>query len=151
MKKNISGFTLVELVITVALSALLAGVAMPIYNGFSDSIKLDEAVNTVFQELQLAQKMSASGKDRSAFGIYLDETDNSLTFYQGVNYAERNIDSERRTDLDSNIVLENKMFSDDVNFSSGRGTPNEVGEISLYFKDEVRNITINDYGLIFKD
>jgi prepilin-type N-terminal cleavage/methylation domain-containing protein len=50
-----SGFTLVELLVTVALVALLAGMAAPAMTGFVDSGRLRSAAEVLIQELRQAR------------------------------------------------------------------------------------------------
>lgn len=151
VKKNNHGFTLIELIISISLSALLAGAAVPVYSSFQNSVALSEAFETAVQELQLARKLAVSGRLSSSYGVYLDEDAGAVVFYRGANFAERDLDSERRTVFSQDVVLENQMLSRDVNFSAGRGVPSEVGTFSLRFKDNLRSVSINDFGLILEN
>ncbi len=54
------GFSLTELMLTVALIATMAGMAMPVLMDMSDSIKLNEAARIVERELQDARLKAVS-------------------------------------------------------------------------------------------
>ncbi len=55
MKKTISAYTLLELMVTIAVVAILASVAVPSYNNLINNSRQKSAVNQFLSELQLAR------------------------------------------------------------------------------------------------
>ncbi len=55
-----AGFTLVELMVVVALAALLQSLAVPAFRGFVNSMRLTAAVNSLFTSLLLARSEASS-------------------------------------------------------------------------------------------
>lgn len=53
-RSNTNGFTLIELMITIAIIAVVAGIAMPSYNGYITTAKMAEAENNL-AAIRLAQ------------------------------------------------------------------------------------------------
>src|SRR6186997_2326703 len=54
------GFSLIELLVTVALIAIVAGIALPLLATVGDSIKLGQATRDVERELQTARLLAVS-------------------------------------------------------------------------------------------
>ena len=57
---NTEGFTLVEMVATVALIAILAGAGLPLLFNAADAMKLGESTREVEREIQIARMTAVS-------------------------------------------------------------------------------------------
>ena len=64
-----SGFTLLELLITLALAALLAGLAVPAMGRFLDNARLRAATETLTQELRLARNHALTYQQKTYFTV----------------------------------------------------------------------------------
>ncbi|MDP1528868.1 GspH/FimT family pseudopilin [Rhodoferax sp.] len=67
MKKRFAsaGFTLIELMVVVALAALLQSLALPAFRGFVNSMRLTVAVNSLFTSLLLARSEAIKRNGRA--------------------------------------------------------------------------------------
>lgn len=74
---NTNGFTLIELMITIAIIAVIAGIAIPSYNGYITTAKMAEAENNL-AAIRLAQEE-----------FYLENN----RYFTGANAAAINTDS----------------------------------------------------------
>lgn len=72
--RYIKGFTLVELMISISIIAILTIAAIPSFSGFSKSQALTQAFKTLKSDLRIAQSRSISGAtvggNAKAWGIY---------------------------------------------------------------------------------
>ncbi|WP_299802202.1 GspH/FimT family pseudopilin [uncultured Shewanella sp.] len=59
-KKTIRAFTLVELMVTIAVAAILISVAAPSFNSFYENSRSDSAIRNIQQSLQLARSQAVS-------------------------------------------------------------------------------------------
>ncbi len=144
------GFTLTELLITIAISAILAVVAVPIYGNLQVSSQLNETSSLLIQTIRTARENSEASVNNSAHGIKINE--HSYILYQGSSYATRQANYDRITELDSTLTLSSNLTDDEVNFSKGLALPNHTGVIILtHDLGNTKNISINTFGLIQED
>lgn len=58
--RSVRGFSLIELVLVIAIAATLAGISIPIFTEMSDAAKLSDAAHGVERELQTARLRAVS-------------------------------------------------------------------------------------------
>ncbi len=141
--KNL-GFTLLEVLLSVAIITLIAGLGTPIYQAFQVRNDLDVATNTISQSLRRAQVLSQSVDGDSSWGLYVQNGEVAL--FQGVSYASRNTSFDEVFDLPGSIT---PSGISEIVYSKFTGEPQVTGTITLTSStNETRNITINEKGMI---
>jgi prepilin-type N-terminal cleavage/methylation domain-containing protein len=141
------GFTLTELLITIAITVVLAAAAVPIYGNLQVKSQLNESTSLLIQTFRTARENSESRLNNSSHGVKLNA--DSYVLYQGASYAARDASYDRLMELDSTMTLSTTIANGETNFTKGLAEPNNVGTITLTHEiGEEREITINSFGVI---
>lgn len=142
--KTINGFTLVEILLALALIAFIAGISIPVYQSFQVKNELDNAFGALIQTLRRAQLLSQAVEGDSSWGVYLQS--DSLTLFKGTNFAARD------TNFDEIFTFQTELTPSglqEVVFSKFTGLPQATGTIALTTNTgETKSATINEKGTI---
>ncbi len=156
-KKNSAGFTLVELLVTVGLGAILVGASAVIYGNWQVSAQLNESAAELTQNLRTARQRSVAGLNNSGHGIFLDidpAGQDSYVLYQGSSYATRDGDYDRLIIFSQSLEITVANFTligndVDINFSQGLGDIVNTGTITLTHSVEgSREVAVNELGVV---
>lgn len=144
MKHDDSGFTLVELLLSVTIIGMLTALSLPVYNSFLARNDLDIASEQVAQTLRRAQKYARGMYDDSAWSIEVQSS--TVTLFRGTTFASRNTGFDEPITLPSSITASGLS---QVQFSKLSAAPNTTGTITLTNNNnETRTITINGKGMV---
>src|SRR3989344_2929313 len=91
-KKNNTGFTIIELLIVLGISIILATAAAPLYGSLQVSAQLNENSSLIIQSLRTARERSIAGYNNIQHGVFFDINTgavDSYTLYQGSSYVAR--------------------------------------------------------------
>ena len=142
--QNNSGFTLIEVLLVVALISITAGFSGVLYTDYQTRNELDLTAQKIAQGIRTAQINSQTMKDDSTWGIYM--TDGEVTLFEGVDYATRN------TNLDYTQTVSNRVSHSGIGeivFSKYYGVPSTTGTIDLTTPNNgAVQITINEKGIV---
>lgn len=142
-----SGFTLVELLVTIAIIVILSVAAMPIYTNLQVDSQLNESTSLIIQTLRTAKERSEARLNNDNHGVWFGL--NSYNLYQGGSYSIRNIDYDRVQNVDNSVRILTDIANNEVNFSKGFGLPDSTGTITLvHDTGEARYIVISSNGRI---
>jgi len=147
-------FTLVELLVVIGITIVLAAASIPIYGNLQVSAQLNDNSSQIIQFLRTAQQESMARYNNAAHGVKFQA--DRYILYQGSIYTLRDSDYDREVILDSSMELSWTLFgtgqSDEVNFSKGLGAPDMIGTITLTHDVQgTRTISVNSYGKAEED
>lgn len=139
------GFTVVELLIVVGITVVLAAAAAPIYSNLQVSTQLDEASAQITQDLRLAREQSRAGVYGVSHGVLFGA--NSYTLYQGASYAARDATYDQINTFSKALAITTTFPGNEVTFTTGTGAPSATGTIVVaHDVSGTRTILVNDIG-----
>ena len=141
--KNKAAFTLVELLIVMAIFALLITASIPVSINFYKARTLDVNQNGLVQTLRKAQLKAMSIEADSSFGVYI--TQGKYILFRGSSYKTRDANFDEIFKLPSNIEVSGLS---EIVFSKLDGIPSKTGDITLTSGSKSETISINKVGKI---
>ena len=139
-----AGFTMIELLLSISIIAIIAGMSAPIYQAFQVRNDLDIATVSIVQSLRRAQILSEAVDGDSSWGVKVQS--GSIILFKGVNYATRDINFDEKFDVSASITPSGVS---EVAFTKFTGIPQVTGNIILTsYTNETRTITINTKGMV---
>jgi len=138
------GFTMIELLMSIALITLIAGIGIPVYQSFQVKNDLDVATNNWVQTLRRAQTLSEAMDGDSTWGAKIQS--GSIILFKGSSYALRDTTYDENFDMPSALTPSGLS---EVVFDKLTGFPQTTGTTTLTTTtNETRTITINSKGIL---
>ncbi len=138
------GFTLVEMVLSIAIFTLILAMTLPMLRTFTLRNDLDVATNSIVQNMRRAQTLAYVADGDTSWGLHV--TVGSILIYKGVSYAARDQTYDEVTTMPTSIDV---AGLNDVTFTKATGIPQSTGSLTLTSaSNETRTITINQKGMV---
>ncbi len=154
MPKRDNGVTLIELVIAVAVVALLVGIGSASYFGARNRKVLEDQVSEIVADLRLAMSSSRAQEGGEGWGIHFEnpsgEDGDFYEIWSGTNYESGTV--SRRIALDGGVVFVDPSSGavEDIVFSKSTGLPAASSTIVIQSlsSGEFGTITVSSQGVI---
>lgn len=138
------GFTLLEVLLSIATVSIIAGIGIPIYQSLQVRNDLDIAAITIAQNFRRAQILSQAMDNDTNWGVRVQS--GSITLFQGTSYAGRDANFDELFDVPTSITPSGVQ---EVVFTKFSGEPQTIGTVILTTNtNETRSITINAKGMV---
>ncbi len=148
---KLRGFTLIEILVTVAIIVTLAAFSVPMSIGFYNTQITKSTSDEIFSVLKKAQAYSLYRKNDESYGVAFD-SDGDGDFYVLFNdsYSGARDDYSDVYDLQGITVEFDPILSpvDEVSFEKGTGMPSGTTTITLTKGGISQDISICESGLI---
>ena len=148
--KKIKGFTLVEILVVIAIISVISGITFYFFGNANDRQVLEKNVSGVTSLIRNARLLSVASKNASVFGIHF-ESDKAVLF-EGSSYSAGS-PFERIIDLSREVYIPSYSLNgggSDVVFSRLVGETINYGTVTISLKDNSTStvITILKTGVI---
>jgi type II secretory pathway pseudopilin PulG len=141
---NERGFTIVEILIMVTISSLIAVSSLPIYGNLQSSTNIRENAHLLIQNFRLVRERAESGFHDLGHGIKF--RGDNYVLYQGPSFSSRDSDFDRIINPKGNVTFMGSI--DEVNFSKGLAEPDATGTIMIQYPGgKSIEVEINSLGI----
>jgi len=137
------GFTLPELLLSVAIIGALAGLSLPVYRSLMVKNDLDIAAVTVAQSARRAQVLSQSVDGDTGWGFKVQT--GSIVIFKGTSYSARDANFDETFDIAGSIGVSGATETVFVKFT---GFPQTTGTVNVSTETDSRSVTINEKGMV---
>ena len=138
------GFTLLEIILSVAIITIVATITPPAYEKLHSKISFDSTIDTYVSYIYRAQKLSQTNKLNSSWGTKIQN--NKIILFKGSSFNTRDVTYDEEFSILSNIEINGDS---EVVFAKLYGYPNtEINTSITNGQGNTKTIKINKKGLI---
>lgn len=128
------GFTLVELMVVMAIAVLLGGLALPALRIAQKGSELDSAVESLVSVLRLAQNRTLASEGASQYGVFFDTaaSPDRYILFKGATYATRDAGYDEPFSLPQSVEMSAVAIPQgEIVFARLTGTVANAGSVTL--------------------
>lgn len=142
--KREKGFTLLEVLLSIASIVAIAAISIPVYQSFQVRNDLNIAATTIAQSLRRAQIISQASDGDATSGVRVQS--GSITIFRGASYVSRDNTYDEIFEMPTSIT---PSVNFEIVFAKFSGLPMSTGSLTLTSNaNETRTITINAKGMV---
>lgn len=144
---NISGFTLIEVLLTLAIIMILFGATITVFPSFQVNTDLDISASELIQTMRDARNKSINGEMNDTYGVYLEA--DKYTLFRGSSY---NVSDPNNIvyNIPSTLVINNFNLTGtgtNVIFQKATGRALQTGTVDIGINGgKTREIKIDSSG-----
>ncbi|MCK9393345.1 MAG: prepilin-type N-terminal cleavage/methylation domain-containing protein [Candidatus Paceibacterota bacterium] len=137
------GFTMIEILLTMAMIVILAGITIPFYSQYNkSSLQIDSGM--VVDSIRTAEIFAMTQKNDSGWGVHFQS--GKIIIFKGDSFENREIFFDEEIDVNDNYIF---LGLNDIFFSPFSGIPNKTGVVVLKNQDGIKKeFVINKKGTI---
>lgn len=141
---NQRGFTLVEMLLSVGIIAILTGLSVPVYATFAARNDLDLNHQSTAQALRRAQTYARAVEGDSQWGVSIQS--NQTVLFKGASYATRDAGFDETTSFGPGVT----STTGEIVFAKLSGAPSTTGGVTLTqtSTNDTRTVNLNAKGMV---
>ena len=129
-KKYTLGFTLIELILSIAIIAILAGISVPNFNKFKTSQIHNSEVSNALSLLNEARTRATTGDSARAYSVSITNGTQTFLLFRVTTDPGDTAYSEIVT-MDSHVTLANTITGGTITFARFTGNTTNTGTITI--------------------
>ena len=137
-----SGFTLIEILLSLALLAILSTLTLAVSGGLFARVQLNLATATLTQTLRRAQFLAQGSISDTSWGVKTNQ--DSITLFSGDTFTARDHTLDEPTGISSAVSLEDE----EIVFQKWSGTTTPRTLTLTTADNETISLTINSKGIV---
>jgi prepilin-type N-terminal cleavage/methylation domain-containing protein len=134
-----SGFTLLEIILVIALISILTGITIPVYQSYQNRNDLESTLSLVKHLLSKAQLMSQASVLDSSWGVHLEQYE--ITLFRGSDFSSRDTTFDQTTQVYGGSVVDGEVVFEKF---TGHTT---TTDIDITNSNETLVVNINQNGI----
>lgn len=140
-----NAFTLIEVLLSIALIANIAGLSIPVYQSFQVRNGIDLAVLNFVQSARRAWNLAIASEHDSSWGVRAEV--GKITLFKGESFSARDTSYDETFDVLEIITISGNS---EIVFAKFTGLPSVSGTITFSAEqiNQKRTVTINSKGMI---
>lgn len=147
-----AGFTMIELIIVVGILSILFAASFGVVTNVISNNNFEDAETRTIQMLKKAQNQTMARLNDEQWGIYFDDTNDKIVFFQGSSYSGRNTSFDLEFDFASGVEFGTISLNgggQEVVFTKTTGETTNYGTVEITGNNnQSSTITINEVGQI---
>ncbi len=140
---NSRGFTLLELVLSVAIISGLAGLSLPVCRTLMMKNDLDIAAATITSSLRRAQVLSQAVDGDTTWGVKVQN--GSVVIFKGASFVSRDTSFDETFEVPTTISVSGTT---ETVFAKLTGFSQPAGTINLSTEGDDRSVSVNEKGMV---
>jgi prepilin-type N-terminal cleavage/methylation domain-containing protein len=151
-KRNIKGFTLLELLLAVAIITVLSTIGISSYRNYLRSVELEINTSSIVSDLKSIQAKSINGEDNLKWGVrFVNGADDYYEIFSTASDYASKVSTASTVYLPSGITLSDPAegFYKDVIFNKIYGTITASDIVIVSSEGANKTITISNIGTIY--
>lgn len=141
-----AGFTLLELLLAIAIIGILSGVSAPFYQSFVQRNDLEVTTQQLVSALRRAQSYARVGNGDSAWSVEIDTGNSDVVLFKGTSFGSRDTNYDETNDIPGSITPSGLT---EIQFAKFTSDPNTAGSFTLTSTTgDIRTVTVNAQGMV---